>query len=246
MTIDYNKQAELYERTRKVFPVVFSTLSCLLSPVKGEAVLDFGCGTGNYLTKFVSEYEINPFGIEPSASMRQIAQRKLSVDNIRDGDHTRVPFPRNSFRKIYSTDVIHHIQHLDEFFLNLFNVATYQAKLCICTESSYQLSEKYWNKYFPDILTVDLKRFHSIDKIISEGQKMGWTHTETVTIETEITEPISSDFMECVEKKTISALQLISTTAYNIGYSLMKTDYLSKIPLQQQEGYTFILFKKEK
>ncbi len=243
--IDYNIQADLYENTRKVFPLVYSTLCCLLRPAKGELVLDFGCGTGNYLVQFVSEYGIEPYGIEPSESMRKIAQSKLPAAHIQDGNHSKLPFTDKLFSKIYTTDVIHHIQQLDTLFINLLQVAAPQARFCVCTESPHQLGEKFWISYFPDVLAVDLQRFHPIDEIITAGEEAGWIHVETLTTEDELIAPISSDFMKCVEEKTISAFRLISQSAYDYGYSLLNADYQARKPLQQHEGYTYILFERK-
>lgn len=84
MGIDYDEQAEIYERTREVEPLVYSVLSALLKPCKGDKILDFGCGTGNYLCQFVSDYQIDPYGIEPATQMRLIAQSKLPPQRIQN------------------------------------------------------------------------------------------------------------------------------------------------------------------
>ena len=201
MKIDYEIQAESYESTRGVEPLVYSVLSTMLMPSKGDRILDFGCGTGSYLCQFVFDYQIDAYGIEPAENMRKIAQSKLPLQHIRNGDHNHLPFPKRYFDKLYCTDVIHHIQRLDDLFQNLFNVAKPNSRFCICTESPHQLSEKYWIKYFPEILDADLHRFHSIKEIIQNGQLAGWEYRETLTTEDELYTVISPIFMERVRKK---------------------------------------------
>lgn len=244
MRVDYEKQAEYYANTRGVEPLVYSTLSYLLMPKEGDIVLDFGCGTGNYLQKLSLDYHIEPYGIEPSAGMRKIAQEKLPPDHIRDGDHIRIPFSGLRFDKIFSTDVIHHIQQVDVMFQTLLHIAMPGAKLCICTESTSQLTEKYWNRYFSDILNVDLGRFHSIDMLINCGKNSGWVYKETVSTEEEQVAPISPTFMDRAEKRTLSALCLISDEAYKRGLKHMKDDFQRGTLIPQREGYTFLLFEK--
>lgn len=245
MKINYEEQAEFYEETRSVEPIVYSGLCHLLMPSNGEAVLDFGCGTGNYLRQFVTDYGIEPYGVEPSAHMREIAQKKICPDRIQAGDDTHLPAFGLLFSKIYCTDVIHHIRQLDMFFAKLKQVATNGAKLCICTESPHQLEEKYWIKYFPDILEVDLHRFHPIEAIIETSVAAGWIHSETLTIEDELIGPISPNFMKRVEQKTLSALHLISESAYMRGRFLMEADYQAQVLLHQHEGYTFVIFERQ-
>lgn len=245
MKINYEEQAEFYEGTRGVESLVYSGLCHLLIPFNGEAVLDFGCGTGNYLHQFVLDFGIEPYGVEPSVHMRMIAQKKIQPDRIQAGDDTRLPSFGCLFNKIYITDVIHHIRQLDTLFTILKQGAANGAKLCICTESPCQLGEKYWIKYFPDILEADLQRFHTIEAIIKAGVQAGWVHRETLIIEDERIEPISHNFMKRVEQKTLSAFHLISESAYIHGRALMEADYQAQVLLHQREGYTFVLFERQ-
>ncbi len=246
MRIDYEDQASAYEETRSVEQLVYSTLCGLLMPAKNDTVLDFGCGTGNYLSKLTMDFGINPYGIEPSTRMRELAQRKLGATCIRSGDHTNIPFPELYFNKIYCTDVIHHIREIDTLFSNLIRVATAGAKLCICTESPYQLAEKYWIRYFPDALTADLERFYPVSDIICAGEKAGWIYRKTVLTEDEQVSPISASFMQRVELKTLSVFHLISDESFELGRARIRADYYASALIPQHEGYTFILFEKRK
>lgn len=246
MKIDYESQAAAYEETRSVEPLVYSTLCSLLCPEKNDAVLDFGCGTGNYLKKLVLDFDIKAYGIEPSSAMREIAAEKLGAIYILDGNHLKIPFRELYFNKIYCTDVIHHIRQLDTFFSNLMRVAKNGAKLCICTESPPQLAEKFWIRYFPDALTADLERFHSVSNIVLAGEKAGWTYSKSVLTEENKIAPISLSFLKRVEKKTLSVFHLIADGSFELGLARMKADYYAGTPIPQHEGYTFVLFEKRK
>lgn len=245
MEINYNNQASFYEKTRNIEPIVYSMLLYMLSPQKGDVILDFGCGTGNYLEKILLDYEVTAYGVEPSFKMRRIAQQKLQQNQIVEGNHTYLPFSDICFNKIYCTDVIHHISQPQILFQNLLNIASTRAKFCICTESSQQITEKYWIKYFPSIPIIDSKRFHRIEKLIESGEKSGWIHKETLSTEDEIVAPISERFINRVRQKTISVLNLIPNEEYEQGMILMEMDYQNQVVFHQHEGYTFILFEKE-
>lgn len=244
MKIDYEFQAKAYEQTRSIEPFVYSILSSLLMFSKDDRVLDFGCGTGNYLKQFVMDYAIDPYGIEPSKNMRNIAQKKLQSNHILDGDDAYMPFSDISFNKIYCTDVIHHIDNLELFFQNIYKVSTPNAKFCICTESTHQLREKYWIKYFPELFDIDLQRFHPIENIIEKAESKGWVYRETLKTEDELIAPISTSFMNRVKNKTLSVFHFISDEVYERGLSLMETDYRQQNLIHQHEGYTFILFER--
>lgn len=245
MKTNYEKMAQFYEQTRDIDPFIYLTVSFLLELNQEDTLLDFGCGTGNYLKQFFKNYKMKVYGIEPSDSMRKIAQNKVYTKNIHKGNHKYLPFEDEKFNKIYCIDVIHHIRSLDLFFQNLLRVAAPNAKFCICTESFSQLKEKYWIKYFPNILTIDFCRFHLIEDIVKIGEQNGWTYYKTLSIENKIVAPISSHFMECVYKKTLSVFQFISNEEYEEGLYLMKKDYEEQLLITQNEGYTFITFNKQ-
>ena len=154
MTVNYDEQANHYEETRNVIPLVYSTLIAIIKPKANEKILDFGCGTGNYLLKLTTDYNIIPYGVEPSSVMRKIAAQKNPSATIVEGNHEAMPI-NIQFDSIYCTDVIHHIDNLRILFLNLFKISKPGTLLCICTESYSQLKEKYWNRYFPEILNID-------------------------------------------------------------------------------------------
>lgn len=147
MTVNYDEQANHYEETRNVIPLVYSTLIAIIKPKANEKILDFGCGTGNYLLKLTTDYNIIPYGVEPSSVMRKIAAQKNPSATIVEGNHEAMPI-NIQFDSIYCTDVIHHIDNLRILFLNLFKISKPGTLLCICTESYSQLKEKYWNSIF--------------------------------------------------------------------------------------------------
>lgn len=243
MTVNYDEQANHYEETRNVIPLVYSTLIAIIKPKANEKILDFGCGTGNYLLKLTTDYNIIPYGVEPSSVMRKIAAQKNPSATIVEGNHEAMPI-NIQFDSIYCTDVIHHIDNLRILFLNLFKISKPGTLLCICTESYSQLKEKYWNRYFPEILNIDYKRFHSINDIISEGTANKWDYIKTVSVEEECNAQISESFMSCVMEKTISVFRLLTEESYLSGLYQMQEYYKCGKIINQCEGYSFVVFRR--
>lgn len=69
----------------------------LLEPVRGERVLDIGCGTGRHLLMF-SELGLDITGLDASPHMLGIAQRKLGHRvQLYEGVAEDLPFEDNSF-----------------------------------------------------------------------------------------------------------------------------------------------------
>jgi len=244
LKIQYDDLANTYEETREIEPIVYALLCHFLKIEKGNVILEFGCGTGNYLKKLISDYEISPYGLEPSESMRMIAEHKLGGGVVSKGDHEFIPFSDNYFNKLYCIDVVHHVRELDLLFTNIKRVSAPNSLFCICTESHSQLEEKYWLKYFPSIIEIDHSRFHSVDDIIDMGITAGWKHKGTFMADSEHFASISENTMKRFEQKSLSVLHLISSDEYKRGLKNMKLDFDNGTEFCQKEGYTFILFEK--
>lgn len=151
--------------TRLKEPCVFE----LLEPRKGDFILDLGCGVGYFVAQF-SKNGARGCGID------------FDLDSLRDaknntqglflaGSATAIPFNDNAFKKILLTDVIEHIEDVEEAISELCRVADNQAVVVItspCLEgllNGTRLNRLFHNKkgtpeyHFRDGYTLEeLKR----------------------------------------------------------------------------------------
>ena len=103
---DYNIIAEDFSRTRTQ---VWQELSSLFSDLEpGEKILDLGCGNARYC-KLFKEKGVDYTGIDTSENLIKIAQAKYPGAKLLSGDALNLPFENNSFDKVYSIAVLHHI-----------------------------------------------------------------------------------------------------------------------------------------
>jgi ubiquinone/menaquinone biosynthesis C-methylase UbiE len=73
----------------------------LLKRVRGNEVLDIGCGPGEF-TILVAQSAKSEVGIDPSEIARKLAKLNLAGSRLknvtfRDGNAERLPFPKGSF-----------------------------------------------------------------------------------------------------------------------------------------------------
>ena len=91
------------------------------SLTKGQRILDFGCGPGDLLERFV---EVHYLGIDPLARCVKVAQEKLKKlkinGEVKQGDHdSLLNLEPNSFDLIIAIGVLHHMPDSDaQAFLN--------------------------------------------------------------------------------------------------------------------------------
>jgi ubiquinone/menaquinone biosynthesis C-methylase UbiE len=85
-----------------------------LNPKDGDEILEFGYGTGqNLVVVYARNKNIRLSGIDIDPAIRQIAAHRIKRKNIPVAlelyDGKTFPFPDNSFDKIYSCLVFHHL-----------------------------------------------------------------------------------------------------------------------------------------
>ncbi len=103
---DYNKIADQFAKTRKE---VWFGLDFLFQDLKkGERILDLGCGNGK-LYQIFKKKEVVYQGVDFSESLIKIAKEQYPEADFQKGDALMLPFKDNTFDKIYSLAVFHHI-----------------------------------------------------------------------------------------------------------------------------------------
>ena len=74
----------------------------------GEKVLDLGCGNGRLL-KILQDKKIEYIGVDSSRKLIEIAKEKHPNFQFLVADALSLPFLENSFDKVFSISVFHHI-----------------------------------------------------------------------------------------------------------------------------------------
>lgn len=242
--MNYDRLAADYFINRRVSNTVKVQLLSELDLSKNYSVLEFGCGTGNY-TKFINTFpNINIMGLDKSELMLKYFKENNPNVLCLIGSDQHIPVPANSFDYVFMVDVIHHISDLSIFFKELYRVLKKDGIICICTENSEQLKEKYWISYFPSIIKIDEERFWEINKIKKEANNQNLNILKETTVKDIIVGPITSFFMNQIRKRMMSVLQLIPDKEYLDGLNCMEQDYEDKKVVEHTRGYTFIWLKK--
>jgi len=104
---DYNAVAERFSRAR---PRMWPEMEFLFGKYinAGDKILDLGCGNGRAYP-FVSGKGAFYTGVDFSEKLLKIAREKYPEADFQIGDALDLPLPDNSFSKILSVSVLHHI-----------------------------------------------------------------------------------------------------------------------------------------
>lgn len=105
--IDYNLISEDFSRKReKPWPEMKFLVDKFVLPE--EKILDLGCGNGR-LIEFLKEKNIDYLGIDNSERLVEIAKTKYPQYKFLVANALNLPLADNSFDKVFSIAVFHHI-----------------------------------------------------------------------------------------------------------------------------------------
>jgi ubiquinone/menaquinone biosynthesis C-methylase UbiE len=116
---DYDNYAPTYAATRFAHSWLVGPLREIAARVPiGGAVLEIGCGTGNYIHGLAEHRpELSYFGFDLSEPMLHEARARGGQVIFSSGDAaSNFPYPDEQFSLAFAVDVIHHIDDLDRFF----------------------------------------------------------------------------------------------------------------------------------
>jgi ubiquinone/menaquinone biosynthesis C-methylase UbiE len=138
--------------------------------VRGERVLDIGCGTGRF-TVPLTEHGARVTGLDLSEAMLAVASRKLADRGLsaemRQGDMAHLPFPDGTFDTVTSMLALMHIPLADRpaVFCEVSRVLKPGGRMLLCVK----------NSVFERLFKGD--RFASVDVTDVEDKKLIFTKT---------------------------------------------------------------------
>jgi ubiquinone/menaquinone biosynthesis C-methylase UbiE len=244
MMIDYSKASVTYDNARNSDDIIIGIMSKKNIFVKNKNILDFGCGTGNYLHNISNNYDCTCYGVEPSVEMRQKAIDKNPNLVILEGNHENIPFDNNFFDLVYMTDVVHHVPDLNIMFKNFYHKINENGYICICTQSWEQIENRWYNQYFPSLANNEKKRYPDIDTIVNIAKDNGIIF-ESLDIKNNSEENVITDlFISLVREKNYSMFRILEKDEYDVGLKKLEEDN-GKIVISKNAGESLIWFKKD-
>ncbi len=221
--IDYNAASKSYDNTRNASQEVLALFDKVIHFSNKTTVLDFGCGTGDYLSLIQTTYGCKCYGIEPSGGMRSKAIEKNPKLIIEQGDHSKNPYYL-LFDFVYMTDVIHHVPDLEQMFQMIEKALKSKGKLCIVTESHAQIKSRFYNRYFPSLAENEMRRYPDLPKIVSCAEKVGLTLKSLDTRKASASSVVSDALVKTVEEKNYSMFRLLADDEYESGLKRLRKD----------------------
>ncbi len=242
--IDYDIASQTYDHTRSHSDRVIERFAQRVLFTNETAILDFGCGTGNYLNSLQMALACRCCGVEPSEGMKAIAERKNKSLDIRLGDHNDVPFDEGIFDFAFMTNVIHHVPDLFSMFSELRRVLKPDGLVCVVTESHEQINNRFYNRYFPSLASNEKQRYPHIRRIVEAAIQIGVTHVDTEVLLTSSPAIVTESFVRNVEERNYSMFRLLDSREFAEGLKKVRADIGKSFELASA-GETLIWFTKK-
>lgn len=239
MTVYNRHEAKRYEEFRKGDP---DDANFLLRFIRGANFLDAGCGIGNDLQQIYTATGLRGYGCDVSKEMIAVARTRQCAQELKIADlDAFFPFDQ-TFDVIYGMDMIHHLRRPEIFIRNAFQHLNPKGTLIIGTESEYDLRNKLLTRYFPEILSHDLKRYHPIGRIIellikTKFPKVSIEHFDKVV-------GVTQELLNQFRNKAFSTLRLLDEKTFQKGLAQLETDFEQGRLQVRPKLYTYIVAEK--
>jgi ubiquinone/menaquinone biosynthesis C-methylase UbiE len=240
-TLDYNQLAADYARHRRIHPGVMENLIQNIRLNNADAVLEVGCGSGNYITAPARLTGCRCWGIDPSNGMLEQTRPEAAPVVFRKGRAEQLDFPEGFFDLILSVDAIHHVADRVAYFREAYRALRPGGRLCTATDSARIIrGRRPLCLYFPETIDIELKRYPRISVWKDLMSRAGrFTITEnSVEHRRELTG------IDAYRRKAFSSLHLIPEATFRRGLAKMEQD-LQKGPLPALSRYLLLWGVKE-
>lgn len=203
MSVNYDTLAPDYVNYRVADPSIDAAIRRHVVP--GEMILNVGAGQGSYEPE-----DCNVTAIEPSLEM--ITRRPSTKVEAMRGSAESLPFDDNSFDTSLAILTIHHWQDMTKGLRELKRVT--RGKVIILTWNG-DFGDFWLPDYLPEIATIDVKLFPSIDRL-SEllGPK---TKTEVLEIPYDCTDGFMCAYWRRPEMYLVPAARQAISTFSRVG-----------------------------
>jgi len=238
MRIDFNTYADAYQRNRAVQPEALRALIEGSKLIAGDAALEIGCGTANYLSALVAETGARGIGIDPAE--RMLAQARLDAEKddleLLLGSAEALPVADSTVNFAYSVDVIHHVGDRTAAAQEAFRVLAPGGRLCIATDSAEDIANRVpLASHFPETVAHELRRYPSIGTIMAELADAGFVDLTT----THVCHEYALTDITPYRERAFSSLRLITDDELAAGLTRLEQDLIDG-PIAARSIYTLI------
>jgi SAM-dependent methyltransferase len=223
-SMDYDEFAPTYAWARQPHAWVLDPLVRFVRDLPANtAVLEIGCGTGNYVRALAEScLALACVGLDLSAPMLREARASGSRVELVQGDASvAFPFADQAFHFVFAVDVVHHIGDLPRFFAEAHRVLSPGGRLVLFTDSEDTLKRRGLTIFFPEILSVELERYPTIESLHDEANRSGFRLLGAGSASGLV--PLDDRFVTSLAARCASSMRLITPAEHEAGMARVRS-----------------------
>jgi ubiquinone/menaquinone biosynthesis C-methylase UbiE len=228
--IDYDRrQWSVYAEGRSLTPAMAELWGRVFARYIDRAaqprVLDLGCGIGSFSRLLAERLDATVSGVDPSARMREVAERLHPHPRVRylDGRAERLPLPDGGCDVALLSNVIHHVREREACVAELFRVVRPGGLVVVHGTLRESLPRIPFLAFFPEARRIDEQRLPSIGEVAAMFTGGGFDQLASETIEQQTT-PSFRAYYERIKLRAISTLELIDDADFEQGMARMREE----------------------
>jgi SAM-dependent methyltransferase len=236
MDSDYERLAGAYGRHRKAHEPLVRELVKGGRLTETSRVLEIGAGTGNYSAALRDIVGCACTAVEPSAAMREIAQRRELDVEVMPGSAEALPLGEACFDFAFCVHVLHHVKDQRALFTETFRVLDAGGTFCIATESEAMIRGRFpQSEYFPESANADVARYPPIAELERMAREAGFHEWRETTLD--VSFALTS--ADAYEAKAFSSLHFVPDAEFEAGLRRLKDD-LARGPMVERGGFALL------
>lgn len=177
MTASYfEERAATYDRLRPTNSSWWERFDAIvrLGDLRGQRVLDIGCGTGAVAAALAERASAKVWGVEQSAEMLTVARARVpSGVGLKQGRAEALPFRDAWFDRVLFSLVIHLVDR-PSALVEAARVLVDGGRVVVATFAPEHF-DRYWaGRFFPSLAAVDKARFPTEEALVAELAAAGF------------------------------------------------------------------------
>ena len=201
------------------------------------AVLDLGCGTGNYLVAQLEHFRGRPvrwFGLDPSAGMLEGAAGKVGRSRLVRGRAESIPFADGSLEYVFCGWVFHHFADKDRAIPEICRVLKPSGRLQIVNIDPWSIGGWWVYHFFPGTWEADQQRFWPVERLVASIEDQG---LDVVVATEELTPGLpGAEVLSRARARVTSQLAILDDESYREGLERLEKHVSSDPDLMLENG----------
>lgn len=186
---DFNARAGTYDTLRPTDAAWWERFHALveLGELRGQRILDIGCGTGRLAAALATEARAKVWGVDASEEMVAVARATVPAGvGVRRAPAERLPF-RDAWFDRATMSLVIHLVDMTAALAEARRVVALSGRVAVATFHEDHFATYWLSPYFPSIRHLDERRFPSQATLEDELRTAGFPHVETRRLISETT-----------------------------------------------------------